>query len=276
MSVQDKTAQIQQELSALQSELDRILYLLKIADPTGDEVKKRESKSREPKMNKSEKPPVEKKNSLPLKPADPDENREKEVGKDVVDSNSKPEVEQKTSEIAEEKKTTVFIPSKPQWLGSAANKDKIEEKKPAIVAAATDNSDDVDGFVDYKDRKKMLTSTGIEGATGLIIRKRKQEDKNEEENDKSKEKKAEVMAQDAVALLLKHSVGRHVIEEDEDISKEEENKQGSGPSRKKKKKAKKVIGPDKPGFLDESTDYDSSWVPPDGKITQFLGKRYAF
>ncbi|KAL1194348.1 phosphatase 1 regulatory inhibitor subunit PPP1R8-like protein [Cardamine amara subsp. amara] len=262
--VQDKTTQIQQELSALQSELSRILYLLKIADPTGAEVKKRELKSQEPKMKKSENPPVEKKNSLPLKPADPVEHKEKEV--DLMDSDKKPEVEKNASETAEEKKTTVFVPSKPQWLGSSANKATIEETKPEIVAAATDSSstDDADGFVDYKDRKKVLTSTGIEGVTGLIIRKRKQEDKNVEEDEKSKEKQAEVLAQDAVALLLKHSVGHHVNEEDEEINKKEEDKQGSGHSRKKKKKAKKVVGPDKPEYMNESTDYDS-WVPPKGQ-----------
>lgn len=265
--VQDKTAQIQQELSTLQSELDRILYLLKVADPSGDEVKKRELKSQEPKMEKSEMPPVEKKN-LPLKPAGADENREKEVAKDVEELNSKPEVETTASDTAEEKKTTVFVPTKPQWLGSSANKDTVEEKKPEIAAAAaatTGSTDDGDGFVDYKDRKRM-----IEGATGLIIRKRKQEDKSTEEDEKSKErekeKQAEVMAQDAVALLLKHSVGHGINEEDEGISKKEESKQGSGRSRKKKKTDKKVVlGPDKPEYLDETTDYDSSWVPPKGQ-----------
>lgn len=268
-SVQDKTAQIQQELSTLQSELDRILYLLKVADPSGEEVKKRELKSQEPKMMKSETPPVEKKKNLPLKPADADENKEKEVGKDVVDSNSKPEVETTASETAEEKKTTVFVPTKPQWLGSSANKDTFEEKKPEIVAAAaTDSTDDGDGFVDYKDRKTM-----IEGATGLIIRKRKQEDKSKEEDEKSKEKEkekqSEAIAQDAVALLLKHSVGHHTNEEDEGVSEKDESKQGSGRSRKKKKTDKKVVGPDKPEYLDETTDYDSSWVPPKGKSVYY-------
>ncbi|EOA16100.1 hypothetical protein CARUB_v10004232mg [Capsella rubella] len=262
--VQDKTAQIQQELSTLQSELSRILYLLKIADPTGEEVKKRELKSQEPKIMKSEKPPVEKKTSLPLKPADPVEHNEKEVSKELLDSDNKPEVEKKASETAEEKKTTVYVPSKPQWLGSAANKATMEEKKTEIVAATTDSIDDADGFVDYKDRKKipLTTTTGIEGATGLIIRKRKQEDKSEEEDDKSKEKQAEVMAQDAVALLLKHSVGHHANKEDEELSKQEENKQGS--RKKKKKTAKKEVDPDKPEYLNESTDYDS-WVPPKGQ-----------
>lgn len=272
MSVQDKTAQIQQELSTLQSELSRILYLLKIADPTGEEVKKRELKSQEPKIKKSETPPVEKKISLPLKQADPKEHKEKEVAKDLVDSDNKPGVEKNASETAEEKKTAVYVPSKPQWLGSAANRATTEEKKPEIVAAATDSTEVADGFVDYKDRKNiaLTTTTGIEGATGLIIRKRKQENKSEEEDDESKEKQAEVMAQDAVALLLKHSVGHHANEEDEELSKKEESKQGSGHSRKKKKKtAKKVVGPDKPEYLDESTEYDS-WVPPAGKVKEMF------
>ena len=278
-SVQDKTAQIQQELSTLQSELDRILYLLKVADPSGEEVKRKELKSQEPKMKKSEIPPVEKKKSLPLKAADADENREKEVGKDIEDSNSKPEVETKASETAEEKKTTVFVPTKPQWLGSSANKDTVEEKKSetvdAAAASATGSTDDGDGFVDYKDRKTM-----IEGATGLIIRKRKQEDKSKEEDEiakeKEKEKQAEVMAQDAVALLLKHSVGHHINKEDEGVSKKEESKQGSGRSRKKKKTDKKVLGPHKPEYLDETTDYDSSWVPPKGKSVHCILNRIQF
>ncbi|KAG7604238.1 putative transcription factor interactor and regulator FHA-SMAD family [Arabidopsis thaliana] len=265
--VQDKTAQIQQELSTLQSELSRILYLLKIADPTGEEVKKRELKSQESKIKKSETPSVEKKINIPLKQADPNEHKKKEVAKGLVDSDNKPEVENKASETAEEKKTTVYVPSKPQWLGSAANKATIEEKKPEIVAATTDSTEDADGFVDYKNRKNIaLTATaGVEVVTGLIIRKRKQEDKSEEDDD-SKEKQAEVMAQDAVALLLKHSVGHHVNEEDKELSKQEENNQGSGQSRTKKKKktAKKVVGPDKPEYLDETIDYDS-WVPPAGQ-----------
>ncbi|CAF1835827.1 unnamed protein product [Brassica oleracea var. botrytis] len=51
------------------------------------------------------------------------------------------------------------------------------------------------------------------------------------------------IAEDAVALLLKHSVGH------QEISKSEE----SGPSRKKKK-----------------TDDDSSWVPPQGKAIYYV------
>jgi hypothetical protein len=44
LSVLDKTMQLEKELSSLQSELDRTLFLLKIADPSGDAARKRDSK----------------------------------------------------------------------------------------------------------------------------------------------------------------------------------------------------------------------------------------
>lgn len=39
----DKTKSLQKELDELQSELERILYLLKIADPGGEAARRRES-----------------------------------------------------------------------------------------------------------------------------------------------------------------------------------------------------------------------------------------
>lgn len=84
------------------------------------------------------------------------------------------------------------------------------------------------------------------------------------------------IAEDAVALLLKHSVGHHINKEDEGVSKKEESKQGSGRSRKKKKTDKKVLGPHKPEYLDETTDYDSSWVPPKGKSVHCILNRIQF
>ncbi|KAM5581086.1 hypothetical protein ABKV19_010352 [Rosa sericea] len=44
MLVLDKTEQLQKELSDLQSEYDRAVFLLKIADSTGEAAKKRDSK----------------------------------------------------------------------------------------------------------------------------------------------------------------------------------------------------------------------------------------
>lgn len=44
MTVLDKTAKIEKELSDLQTELDRVTYLLKIADPMGEASKKRDLK----------------------------------------------------------------------------------------------------------------------------------------------------------------------------------------------------------------------------------------
>ncbi|KAI3908333.1 hypothetical protein MKX01_027355 [Papaver californicum] len=68
--VLDTTTQLQAEISSLQTELDRILYLLKIADPTGEASKKRISKIEVSKSEEvgvtcpvSEKRPVEKSKS---------------------------------------------------------------------------------------------------------------------------------------------------------------------------------------------------------------------
>ncbi|KAL9250767.1 hypothetical protein AKJ16_DCAP08536 [Drosera capensis] len=41
--VLDRTKKLQEELSTLQTELNRVLYLLKLADPTGEAAKKRET-----------------------------------------------------------------------------------------------------------------------------------------------------------------------------------------------------------------------------------------
>jgi len=41
--------QLEKELSTLQSEMDRICYLLKIADPTGEAARKRDLKAQEQK-----------------------------------------------------------------------------------------------------------------------------------------------------------------------------------------------------------------------------------
>ncbi|XP_010528438.1 PREDICTED: kanadaptin [Tarenaya hassleriana] len=272
--VQDTTVRLQQELSTLQSELDRILFLLKIADPTGEAVKKRDLKPQEPKPNKSEKPmrtsPTEQKNSVPTKPVDVSEDKEEEVANVLVDSKSKLDVEKKIEGETAEGKTAMYIPRKHQWLGAVLDREAKEEIKHEIETVSTDGGGDE--FVDYKDRNKILPDaedrttmgSGVENtATGLIIRKRKQENKDEEDV-KSEEKQAELMAQDAIALLLKHS-GGYQVEEDETANRSEEKQGGRrGKKKKKEKKENKVLGPEKPTFLDDNTSYDS-WVPPEGQ-----------
>ena len=67
---------------------------------------------------------------------------------------------------------------------------------------------------------------------------------------------------DIVALLLRHSRGVQAMDDDAMHYCESEKRADKG--RKGKKKVKKLLGPERPSFLDSETDYESS-VPPQGK-----------
>ena len=54
LSVLNKTVQLGKELSSLQSELGRILFLLKIVDPSGEADQKRDSQVKDKKPDKAE------------------------------------------------------------------------------------------------------------------------------------------------------------------------------------------------------------------------------
>ncbi|OMP14168.1 hypothetical protein COLO4_00229 [Corchorus olitorius] len=280
--VLDRTVQIEKELSTLQSELDRIFYLLKIADPTGEAAKKRDSKASAPDKSRAHpavvNPAVVKKQphsepkkiSTSIEPAKSPTEKEG-VADAPVESSKEPE-ENIVSDTAEGKKAVYTVP-KPQWLGAVENKEikKLEQEVQVEVETNT-----VDEFVDYKDRKKVLGSvdgsqskgqSGIESAaSGLIIRKQKQVDKPEDDDKASEQSTssstgAEEIAQNAVALLLKHTRGYH--EEDEELNETPE-MSAKNQFKKKEKKPKRVLGPEKPSFLDSNPEYES-WVPPEGQ-----------
>ncbi|KAG6607084.1 Kanadaptin, partial [Cucurbita argyrosperma subsp. sororia] len=299
--VLDKTTKLQNELSSLQSELDRILYLLKIADPSGEAAKKRETSAKKIDSNLEAKPEKFK------VPASVNGKPQKELVKDgeskeqVVDARQKIKTTQESVEPNEsvtekvvddtkDKKTTSYTVVKPQWLG-AIEEMKSEETQKDAAPLDIQESDD---FVDYKDRKDVLQSSDnkpakvdsvIESAApGLILRKRKQEDQSDGNLDASQQstssleaERAEFKAEDAVALLLKHQRGYHGSDDEEN---RHESKRPTGRTRSKKneKKSKRVLGPEKPSFLDTKADYDS-WVPPegqsgDGRTT--LNERYGY
>ncbi|KAK9052494.1 hypothetical protein SSX86_029123 [Deinandra increscens subsp. villosa] len=256
--VHDKTKSLQKELDELQSELERVVYLLKIADPTGEASRKRESVKLDiPKAPVAKKATVEKGKNVP-----------KQVPSDVTTKASKKE---ESSEVAvadaPESKAVVYTVTKPQWLGAVETKEtKKPEETPIVVEPESD------GFVDYKDRKEVLVNPeGLENAApGLIIRKRKQvEEKGKAQMVNSEPIESPVVdiaAEDAVALLLKHTRGVHAI--DDEAMQDGE---GAAPAdrdmhnrKKKTKKAKKVLGPEKPSFLDSEPDYEA-WVPPEGQ-----------
>ncbi|KAG9144064.1 hypothetical protein Leryth_013719 [Lithospermum erythrorhizon] len=163
-------------------------------------------------------------------------------------------------------KTPVYTVSKPQWLGAVQDKQK-EDIVPENPVELEEN----DQFVDYKDRGKILEKVnneqvledqGLEkAAPGLIIRKRKLVDKSHDnkESDQSVTARDDLKAEDAVALLLRHSRGYHVSDE---MTVESEDSPSVSHPMKDKKKPKKVIGPEKPSFL--GTDVET-WVPPEGQ-----------
>ncbi|CAN1244359.1 SLC4A1AP [Linum perenne] len=260
--VVDKTKKLEKELAALQSELDRIVYLLKIADPSGEFAKKRELKIQGKIPDKTEVSPAPTGNQLPEEP------RKAEVSNAaLVQSNTREEAEKIVGDPPVVK-ATPYVVAKPQWLG-AVNDKEVKETVQEVVLPKVDESDQ---FVDYKDRQKILQNAddpdsklniGIEGAApGLIIRKRKEiEGRGNGDREGSEQlASAEFKAEDAVALLLKHEKGYHLEEE-------ESNHESQGS--KDTKKPKRVLGPQKPSFLQGESEKDL-WMPPKGECHCFL------
>ncbi|KAL5095729.1 hypothetical protein RYX36_000056 [Vicia faba] len=203
--VYDKSAQLEKELSTLQSELDRISYLLKIADPTGDASKKRELKAREPKpINPEEvastikmKPPAEaQKNSEPCAKTD-DNKRHVETKKTsdacVKANDDKPHAEtQKISDACvkvdgsikgEEPAATIVALEKsqpghdkpetdnavfvvPKPQWLGAVEDRVtDDKQQPTTSLHPPEMDESGQFVDYKDRNKILGGNDVESTS---------------------------------------------------------------------------------------------------------------
>lgn len=267
----DKTVKIQKELSELQTELDRVTYLLKIADPLGDASRKRELKIQAPKLSQ---PTLDMRKQPQPKQKKPAQVEKSMTSSPLKQTSSPAQEEEDPKEVedgcdSKESKPLAYTATKPQWLG--ATKDmKLEDDRVQDVHVDVTESDN---FVDYKDRKKVLTSVESEqeleqAAPGLIIRKRKSEDKPGETVDKAHKveessSKAETTAADAVALLLKHKRG-YIAFDEEMRDESQEGPHTRSASAKDKSQPKRVIGPSRPDFLAKSPDYEA-WMPPEGQ-----------
>uniref|UniRef100_A0A6N2L2F9 FHA domain-containing protein n=2 Tax=Salix viminalis TaxID=40686 RepID=A0A6N2L2F9_SALVM len=283
LAVLDKTAQLEKELSSIQSELDRTLFLLKIADPSGDAAQKRDSKVQDMKPDKAKVPVSATKSQPPKEPKkisnlgkQTNVSMQKKKAEDTVvaeiESNDSAETVNNVTDAPDDK-PTVYTAVKPQWLGAIDNR-KMEGTQQEEVLVM----DESDHFVDYKDRQKILSSVdGAEvnvdseiesAAPGLIIRKRKgaegpgANDNEAPEQLTSSSVGAEFLAEDAVALLLKHKRGYHA--EDEEADHQSQEISGTNQRGKEKKRTKRVLGPEKPSFLNSNPDYET-WVPPEGQ-----------
>lgn len=274
--------QLEKELSTLQSELDRILYLLKFADPTGEASKRRETKVPEEKFQKSEKLTADTKKKVPAEPKKStglgkpvNVSMQKEVASvTVVETNKEPETD-KIATDATQGKSVAYTAVKPQWLGAVEHREKEEIQQEEEAT----NMEESDQFVDYKDRQKILSNSDdaslvkvdsrIEDASGLIIRKKNKVDNPDGVDNKAPDQStsssvgAELKVEDAVALLLKHKRGYHA--EDDEGKLESQETAAGNQSGKDTKKPRRVLGPEKPAFLNSNSDYES-WVPPEGKL----------
>ncbi|CAM8968675.1 unnamed protein product [Rhodiola kirilowii] len=257
----DKTEHLEKKLSVLKSELDRIVYLLKIADPTGEAVKKRELKPQEPKI-------VDPDTHIPAVVKQPSKGQKNhheplKMKDQVTDMSATMEVNRNLkAESSKSETITTYTAVKPQWLGAVDDTVPIEKKQEAVLL------DDSDEFVNYNDREKVLKKMehmeevlSIENsAPGLILRKRKEVEVTKVSPSGSTEPSASLStesqfkAEDAVALLLKHAGGYHEVEE----------KSNEDTSPADTKRPKRVLGPEKPAFLGGQADYEN-WVPPKGQ-----------
>lgn len=265
--VRDKVVQMEKELSDLQIELDKIMYLLRIADPMGEAARKRDvkaqvSKSR-PSTNILKQPSsMQKQVTTPKKPSTSSQPEETSHSTQAVQHT------EEGKDACKEKSNgaPAFASMKPQWLGA---KRDVEPEENKIVEAPLDESDK---FIDYKDRKKALASVDdsqeIErAAPGLIIRKRKPTDEPGVTIDKAPKvdglpsSEPDTSAVDAVALLLKHKRGYFAMD---DGLEQNRQSQSEGQAGKEMSQPKRVLGPSRPAFLDGSPDYES-WMPPEGQ-----------
>ncbi|XP_038988095.1 kanadaptin [Phoenix dactylifera] len=262
--VRDKVIQMQKELSDLQTELDKIMYLLRIADPMGEAARKRDVKAQVPESKPSTnilKQPssAQKQVIVPKKPSTGSQPEETSHSTQAVQHAE----EGKDACKEESNGAPAFASMKPQWLGAKRDMEPEENK---IVEAPLDESDN---FIDYKDRKKALASVDdgqeIErAAPGLIIRKRKPIDEPGVTVDKAPKvdglPSSDTSAADAVALLLKHKRGYFAI----DDGHQNHQSESEGQAGKEVSQPKRVLGPSRPTFLDSSPDYES-WMPPEGQ-----------
>lgn len=293
--VQDRTNQLQKKLEKLQSEMDRIVFLLKIADPTGEVCRKQEPKScsstafQPGQMLLGSGKPIDtqfckdKKNLTKLHRGDNSVGVKNKSLTATVDGPSQ-NVKSSSRVSDEEVKNSSGVPNKEtstvmkkQWLGAAHN----TEDNACDQGQITQNVFDSSEFVGYKERKNVLPSTTedrtsksiLEDAVGLVILKPKgmncmpdsiktgKEDNKNENLSSNTGVDAETAAEDAVALLLRHKRGL-ASSDKQDRSKEEDITCKDEST--KKKKARR-LGPEKPAFLEEDRTHYDAWVPPQGQ-----------
>ncbi|GFS30543.1 hypothetical protein Acr_00g0012550 [Actinidia rufa] len=136
-----------------------------------------------------------------------------------------------------ERKTNVYTVAKPQWLEAVQ---KMETKETPQEAPLD-----------------IQLSESV--SPGLIIRKQKQVEKANVSETKASEQStsssagAEIRAEDAVAMLLKHKRGYYAADDETGLNIEAV--PHGNQSGKDNKKPKRMLGPERPSFLGSEMDF---------------------
>lgn len=265
---------MERNVSDLEAELNRIKYLLKIADPSGEATQKRVLNSTETQAPKSTQSVLSSSRHCQSN-KQPNPNLDQLKSSPTLDETHNLIPAEKASEKVDacenkQEKKLAYTIAKPQWLGATR---KIESEDDQI--SKVKDADMSENFVNYNDRKKLLVAVDNDlesEASGLILRKRKSTERADHSAEKAPKvevpssPEAETIAADAVALLLKHKRGIHVIDE---LTDEKPKLLVECHPVKENSHVRRSLGPTRPDFLDTNPDYDS-WVPPKGEYLNFF------
>ncbi|MCO5554946.1 hypothetical protein L7F22_008485 [Adiantum nelumboides] len=263
----DRALNLRQEIEKQQGDLNRIGFLLKVADPSGDAQKN----WKEPQFRNSEEDAMKQTIQSLSKKESGFKVRKDEIREtNVIENVNHREVSTIPAQGSERQdKSNTEAVTGPLFLGHARKKGV--ETTTAIDGSQETLTSDKD-FIEYKERHKSVirieeqdTSSNIlEGACGLILRKPKDVAKIVTEEVEDVDKKlwegAALAAADTVALLLRYQRGLGAIVDDE-IQEERTSVEEvpSGPKKKKK------LGPERPEYLNREEGKFQAWVPPAGQ-----------
>lgn len=266
----DRASGLRKEIEKQQIELDTVNFLLKIADPSGEALKKwhNEPRSTSPRQvaDAHLKQAIEKTSKT-----DPSSKIEKETSSKttVIDDLEIKELRMVSPQVDEQDKRKTESSKGRLWLGHA--------RKNVVEKTTTDNLEETSTgkeFLEYKERHKATmkmhehdSSQDIpEDAHGLILRKPTKDVSKEDthtedhEDEKSMWEGAALTAADTVALLLRHQKGLGAA-----VEELEEERAGSRNEEISNTTKKRRLGPEKPVFLNKEEAKFQAWVPPAGQ-----------
>ncbi|KAH7300942.1 hypothetical protein KP509_23G004800 [Ceratopteris richardii] len=272
----DRAASLRNEIKNHQAELDRVMFLLKVADPSGEAQRnwKRKDSLKSEESVKQVDQKISKEGSVKKINQESDKKESDQRVKELSSLEAAPTASMKSGEtricveqVSDQQEKTSTPLTGPLRLGhhqkSIIHKTIVSDKPEETSTSDQD-------FIEYKDRHKSVLKSHecdslrdiSENTCGLIIRKAK-DATNVDTDDAEKNlwEGAALAAADSVALLLRHERGLGAIVDEE----EEEPSIGRTEEVSSVSKKKRKLGPEKPDFLDREESKFQAWIPPAGQ-----------